>query len=69
MQYSLLEEAANKLIITEHGEDITRHMWIVSHPSQCHRSCHQWDSTTPQKVVARVNEPNECEVPTLALGI
>jgi len=56
-------------LIREHDEGIARHTPIVSLPIQYHRSHHKWDTATPQRVTVRVNEPNKCKVPTLALGI
>lgn len=45
-------------VIIKHGEDTTRHTPTASLLSQHYRSRHKWDSVTPQRVAARVNEPN-----------
>lgn len=71
MKYTLVvKQYINEQYFTlGHGESSMKHTSVVSLPSQHHGNHCKWDSTTPQRVIATVNEPNECKVPTLATVI
>lgn len=56
---NLLEESRMKASLGTHPSPLLSQKLTVLH----------WEATAPRGVTVRLTEPNECQVPTLALGI